>query len=103
MHLCMYKLRVNPAHEDRLEKFEWINLSSMRVYIYIYTYEGGRVLLTEIPLPRIARQRIGCLTSTRGSSRKARMDKFELDEGFQPCHPPFRIWTFTLYYYNNIM
>ena len=23
--------------------------------------------------------------------RKARIEKFELDEGSQPCHPPFRI------------
>ena len=37
---------------------------------------GGKVLLTEILLPRIARQ--------------ARIEKVELDEGFQPCHPPFR-------------
>ena len=52
--------------------------------------EGGRVLLTEILLPRIARQGTVCLISIRGSARKARIEKFELDEGFQPYHPPFR-------------
>ena len=41
----------------------------------------GRVLLTEIPLPRIARQGTLCLISIRGQARKARIDKFELDEG----------------------
>ena len=49
---------------------------------------GGRVLLTETPLPRIARQRIACLSS-REKARKARIEKCELDEGFQPYHPPF--------------
>ena len=44
---------------------------------------GGRVLLTEILLPRIARQRTVCVTSIRGQARKARFDKFEFDEGFQ--------------------
>ena len=54
--------------------------------------EGGRVLLTEIPLPRIARQGTACLISARGQVRKYRIDKFEFDEGFQPYHPPFRSW-----------
>ena len=56
-----------------------------------YAYRrGGRVLLTEIPLPRIARQGAGCLLSIRGQARKARIERFELDEGFQPYHPPVR-------------
>ena len=51
-------------------------------------YKGG-LLLTDILLPRIARQGTVCLTSTRGrQARKTRIDKFELDEGFQPCHHP---------------
>ena len=51
---------------------------------------AGRGPLTEIPLPRSARQRTVCLISVRGRARKARIEKFELDEGFQPYHPPFR-------------
>ena len=50
-----------------------------------------RVLLSEILLPRIARQGTVCLIPTRGSARKARIEKFELDEGFQPYHPLFRV------------
>ena len=41
--------------------------------------EEGRVLLTKT-----------LFLSTRGSARKARLDKFEFDEGFLPYHPPFR-------------
>ena len=51
--------------------------------------EDGRMLLIETPLARIARQIIACLISTRWQARKARIDKFELDEGFHPYHPPF--------------
>ena len=51
----------------------------------------GRVLLTEIGLPRIARRGTACLISIRGKTRTTRIDKFELDEGFQPYHPPFRV------------
>ena len=29
-----------------------------------------------------------CLVSVRGHARQARTDEFELDEGFQPYHPP---------------
>ena len=54
---------------------------------------GGRVLLTEIPLPRIARQRIACLISIRGQARRARIEKFEFDEGFQSSNPHFRTIT----------
>ena len=43
-----------------------------------------------MPSPRIARQGAACLVSRRGQARKARVSKFELDEGFQPHHPPFR-------------
>ena len=43
---------------------------------------GGRVLLTEMLLPRIARQGVVRLISIRGQARKARIEKFELDEGF---------------------
>ena len=39
-------------------------------------------------LPRIARQGTVCLVSIRGQVRKARIEKFELDEVFQPYHPP---------------
>ena len=52
---------------------------------------GGRVLLAEMLLPRIARQGAVCLVSIRGQALKARIEKFELDEGFQACHPSFRI------------
>ena len=52
---------------------------------------GGRVPLTETLLPRIAGQGAVCLISTGGQARKARIEKFELDEGFQSYHPPFRI------------
>ena len=48
---------------------------------------GGRVLLTEMPLPRIARPGTCCLISIRGQARKTRIEKLELDEGFQPHHP----------------
>ena len=51
-------------------------------------YEGGRVLLTEIILPPIARQGAFCLVSRRGQARKTIIEKFELDEGLQPYHPP---------------
>ena len=51
---------------------------------------GGRVLLTETLLPRIDRQAAVCLISIRGSARKTRIEKFELDEDFQP-YPPFRV------------
>ena len=51
----------------------------------------GRVLLTEIQLPRIARQGAVCLISTRGQTRKDRIEKFELDAGVQPYHPPLPI------------
>ena len=45
---------------------------SLSLYIYIYIYihmyikRGGRVLLTEILLPRIARQGTICLSSIGG-------------------------------------
>ena len=52
--------------------------------------EGGKVPLVEIPWARIARQIIHYLSSIRGQARKARIEKFELDEGFQPYYPPFR-------------
>ena len=51
---------------------------------------GGRVLLTEILSPRIARQGAVCLIPIRGSARTARIEQFELDEAFQTYHPPFR-------------
>ena len=50
----------------------------------------GRVLLTEIPLPRSARQGTVCPTSIRGQARTTRNHKFEPGDGFQSCHPPFR-------------
>ena len=50
----------------------------------------GRVLLTEMLLPRTARQGTVCLISTGGQARNARIEKFELDEGFRPYDPPFR-------------
>ena len=78
------------------------------IYIYIYVHAGrcsnplpragapaaakrGGVSLTEILLPRVARRGTGCVNSARGSARKTRTDKCELDEGFQPHHPPFRV------------
>ena len=44
--------------------------------------------MTEMLLPRIARQGTNCLNSIRGQAQKARIEKFEIDEGFQPRHPP---------------
>ena len=32
-----------------------------------------------------------CLVAIRGQTRKARIDESELDEGFQPYHPPFQV------------
>ena len=70
-------------------------------------HQDGYVLLTEILLPRIAR--LASNRSTTGNcpsnfnkrasskssnseirARKARIDKCELDEGFQPYRPSFR-------------
>ena len=51
---------------------------------------GGRILSIEMLSARLARQRIVCLISTRGFARTTRIEKFELDEVFQPYHPPFR-------------
>ena len=45
-----------------------------------WTCEMGGILLTEILLPRIARQRIVCLISTVGQARKVRIEKFELEK-----------------------
>ena len=47
---------------------------------------GGSVLLTEIPLPRIARQGTVSLISIRGQARTTRIEQFEFDEGFRPFH-----------------
>ena len=71
--------------------------------VHRHLQRGGRILSIEMLLPRIARQRIVRLLSTNNNkcrssnnynlqirARKARTDKFELDEGFQPHHPPFR-------------
>ena len=52
--------------------------------------EGWRVLLSWIPLPRIARPGSACLVSIRGSARTTMIYEFELDEGFQSYHLPFR-------------
>ena len=41
---------------------------------------GGRVLLTEILLPRIARQGTVCLIPIRHSARTNRIEKLELDK-----------------------
>ena len=56
--------------------------------------------LKSLDLPRIAGQGTACLFSVRGEARVTRIDKFEfgktrieqieLDEAFQPFHPPFR-------------
>ena len=46
--------------------------------------------MTEILLPKIAREGTVGLISTRGQARKARSHQFELEEGFQPYHAPFR-------------
>ena len=48
------------------------------------------IIVVMIMLPGIGRWGAFRLTSARGQARKARMEKFELDEGFQPYHPPFR-------------
>ena len=79
--------------------FSWVGVAiSNEVHV-----RGGRVLLTEILLSRIARLASNCWTgsclsdfnkriSSKSSSwetwaRKARIEKFELDQGFQPYHP----------------
>ena len=56
--------------------------------IHLSYQEKGRALLTEIVFTRIARQGTACLISTRGQARTAPIEKFELDKGFQPYHPP---------------
>ena len=48
----------------------------------------GRVLLTGMLLPRIARQGTVCLSSIRGYARKALIEKFELAEGSNLIIPP---------------
>ena len=53
-----------------------------------YQSKRGMVLLTEIPLPRIAQQGAAGLISIRGQARTTRIEKFELDEGFQPSSSP---------------
>ena len=40
-----------------------------------------------------------CLISTGGYTRTTRIGKFELDEGSQLCHPPFRHYYYYYYYY----
>ena len=50
----------------------------------------GRILLIGMCLVRIAQYIIVCLLSIRGEARTTRIERFELDEGFQPYHPPFR-------------
>ena len=77
-------------------KTSWVSLdmyaiTEIHVGVKDQDQEWGRVLLTGILLPRIARQGAACLVSTRGSSRKARIEQFELDEGFKMYHPPFRL------------
>ena len=59
------------------------------IHVCLCKRGGGRVLLTEILLPRIARQGTVCLSSIRGQARTTRIETIELDEGFQPYHPPF--------------
>ena len=51
-------------------------------------YKRGRVLLTEILMPRIARQGTHCLNLDKRTSSKSSNREVELDEGFQPYHPP---------------
>ena len=41
---------------------------------------GGRVLLTEIPLPRIAGQGTLCLIATGGQARQTRIEQLELEQ-----------------------
>ena len=41
-------------------------------------------------MTRIARQGTACLISIRGQARTTIIYMFELDEGLQPYHPPFR-------------
>ena len=48
------------------------------------------MLLTEILLPRIARQGSVCHLSSFNQEDKTRIEKCELDEGFQMYHPPYR-------------
>ena len=81
----------------------WLSLSlSLYIYIYIYIYihiyiRGAGVLLTEILLPRVARldsnrstgNRLSTFTLSKSSNwemwaRTTRIEKFELDQGFQP-------------------
>ena len=93
-----------------IHMYIYIYIMDIYIYIYIYIYRrgapddshlegsdlggtlrGGRVLLTEMLLPRIARRGTVCLIPIRGLARKARIEQFELAEGFQPYHPPFRV------------
>ena len=63
-----------------------------RAFAFHPFIRGGGILLIEILSARIARESIVCLISIRQQARKARIEKNELDEGFQPYHPPFRIY-----------
>ena len=47
-------------------------------------------MVIEMLLPRIARQGLVGIISIGEEIRKARIDEFELDEGFPQHHPPFR-------------
>ena len=79
-HICVYNNIYIYTYVIRLQGLDCVHL-----------YEGGRILLTEMQLPRIARQGALCLISIRGRTRKTRVEQSELDEGFQQYHPPFRI------------
>ena len=91
--LKLWELTVN-LNLDPEDTCRWLALSWMKhtlPSLRALHKGGGRVLLTETLLPRISRQGTVCLISIRGYAREARVEKFELDEGFQPHHPPFRL------------
>ena len=46
--------------------------------------------VTTATVSTFARQGTVCLVSAKGQARTSRIEKLELDEGFQPYHPPFR-------------
>ena len=56
------------------------------IYIYVWTFSGWRSLPAARRLPDGARGQTGNMRSRLG-----RIKKFELHEGCQPYHPPFRI------------
>ena len=59
--------------------------------IMVLNLRGGRIVLIEIILARVARLRIVCLISISAKKKleQTKIKRNELGEGFQPYLPPF--------------